>query len=131
MEQTSYVHDFDSFFFFYNVIQSKLGEAQSDLRKLELYKSAPDLITLYALNDIADTHEEQSDFITIVSTQCAVWRKQQLTSMQLTQLNTLDETTQRLEHTVYHILFLVEQMKNKKARPVGEKEEEGIHNTQH
>jgi hypothetical protein len=131
MEQTPYIHDFDSFSFFYNVIQSKLGEAQNDLRKLELYKLAPDLITLYALNDISDTHEEQSDFITIVSTQCAVWRKQQLTSTQLTQLNALDKMTLRLEHTVYHILFLAEQLHKKKARTVGQEEEADIHNTQH
>ena len=131
MEKNPYVHDFDSLSFFHNVIQSKLGEAQNDLRKLELYKSAPELFTLYALNDIADTHEEQSDFITIVSTQCAVWRKQQLTSTQLTQLNTLDKMTQRLENTVYHILFLVEQLQKKKARPVEEGEEAGFHNTQH
>lgn len=130
MEQTPYVPDFDSFSFFYNVIQSKLGEAQHDLKKLELYKSAPNLFTLYALNDIADTHEEQNDFITIVSRQCAVWREQQLTSKQFTQLNTLEKMTQRLENTVYHILFLIEQMQKKKASPVNDEKVTNVHNTQ-
>ena len=37
MKQTTYVHDFDNFSFFYNIIQSKLFEAEKDLKKLELY----------------------------------------------------------------------------------------------
>ncbi len=128
MKNTPYVHDFDNFSFFYNVIQSKLGEAQNDLIKLERYKSTPDVFTLYTLGDIAEIHEEQSDFITIVYTQCAEWRKQKKSLTQLTKLNVLDKMTQRLENTVYHILFLVEQLQKMKDPLVGE---EDIHNTLH
>ena len=131
MKQTTYVHDFDNFSFFYNIIQSKLFEAEKDLKKLELYKKTPDFLALYTLNDIADTYEEQSDFITIVYAQCAVWRERNLTLTQISKLNGLDKMTQRLENTVYHVLFLVEQLQKMKATPVGEEECTDIHATRH
>ncbi len=116
MEQKSYIHDFDCFTFYYNVIQSKLTEAQQHLKKLELYKSTIESFSLYRLNDMSDMYEEQNDFITIVHKQCAAWRTQQLSLTQQNKINELGKMTQHLENTIYHILFLIEQIQKQKER---------------
>ena len=45
-QQSIYMHDFDSFAFLQNVVQTKLSEAQLHLKKLEFYKAHPDLLNL-------------------------------------------------------------------------------------
>ncbi len=124
MEHNTMMHDFDCFPFFKNVIQNKLNEAHQHLKKLELYKYYPELFNVYTLNDIIDVHEEQNDFINIVYKQCHAWREHARSTVQHSQVNTLEEMTRKLETTVYHILYMVEQIKKIQGMPIDEENEE-------
>lgn len=111
MEPNTLLHDFDCLPFFLNIIQSKLNEANQHLKKLELYKSFPDHFQVYTLNAIIDVHEEQSDFINVVYKQCHEWRKHTDRKGIRDQIERLETLTKKLETTVYHILYLAEQIK--------------------
>jgi hypothetical protein len=124
MEHKTIVHDFDCFSFFQNVIQNKLSEANQHLKKLELYKQYPELFHIYTLNDIIDVHEEQNDFINIVYQQCHAWREHACSTVQHSQVNTLEEMTRKLETAVYHILYVVEQIKKIQGIAIGDENEE-------
>ncbi len=108
------MHDFDCFYFFKNVIQSKLTEAQNHLKKLEAYRMHPKLFNTYSLDEMINIHEEQSDFITIAYKQCTVWRSQPLLSGQLEKINNLEEIIKKLETTIYRILFIIEHIQRNK-----------------
>lgn len=108
------MHDFDCFYFFKNVIQSKLAEAQRHLKKLEVYKAHPELFSTYSLDEMMNIHEEESDFITIAYKQCSIWRAQSLLSGQLDKINGLEEIIKKLETTIYHILFIIEHIQRNK-----------------
>jgi hypothetical protein len=116
MTRNLYMHDFECFHFFQNVINSKLSEAQKHLKKLEIYKTHLDLFNTHKLNEIAYIHEEQNDFITIVYQQCATWRAQSLSVGQLEKVKDLEEMTRKLESTTYHVLFIVEYIQKSKER---------------
>ncbi|MES2608214.1 MAG: hypothetical protein V4544_05760 [Pseudomonadota bacterium] len=124
MENNIYMHDFDCFYVFKNVIQSKLKEAQQHLKKLEIYKTHPELFSTHLLNEILYIHEEQSDFITIAYKQCNVWRTQSLLLNQIEKINGLEEIIKKLETTIYHILFIIEHIqRNKDTLPHDKMEE--------
>ena len=114
MNNNIYMHDFDCFYFFKNVIQSKLNEAQKHLKKLEIYKTHPELFSTYSLDEITHIHEEQSDFITIAHKQCSIWRAQSLLAGQIEKINGLEEIIKKLETAIYHILFIIEYIQRNK-----------------
>ena len=120
MEHNIYMHDFDCFPFMSNIVQSKLTEALQHLRRLEVCKSHPELFSTYRLDEITNIHEEQSDFITVVYKQCAVWRSQTAHVGQLNKIKSLEDLTKRLETTTYHILFLIEHIQKWKNRSLNE-----------
>ena len=109
MQHAIPMHDFECFTFFQNVIQSKLKEAQQHLQKLEMYKISPDLFNAHRLDEMIHIHEEDNDFIAIVYTQCRMWRTGSLNINQLANVLDLEKMTNRLESTIYHVLFVIEQ----------------------
>lgn len=114
MENKIYMHDFDCFYFFKNIIQSKLNEAQKHLKSLEISKTGLEIFNEHSLNEIKYIHEEQSDFIAIAQKQCNVWRAQSLLAAQLDKINSLEEIIKKLEVTIYHILFIIEHIQRNK-----------------
>lgn len=108
------MQEFDCFNFFKNIIQSKFSEAQRHLKKLELAKTQAQFFSAGLLDEMKNIHEEQSDFISIAYKQCRVWRGQSLLSGQFGKINSLEEIIKKLETTIYHILFIIEQAKRKK-----------------
>ena len=111
-----YVQDFDCFPFFLNVVKSKLMEAQQHLKKCEVYRMHPELINAYRLDDIIITHEDTHEFLTTVYQQCAVWRNQSTLIGHITKIKHLEDTAKRLETTIDHIFYLVENIQNEKSR---------------
>ena len=120
MEKNIYMQEFDCFNFFKNIIQSKYSEAQRHLKKLELAKTHAQFFSMGSLDEIKNIHEEQSDFISIAYKQCKIWRGQSLLSGQFGKINNLEEVIKKLETTIYHILFIIEQTQRKKNAPNNE-----------
>jgi hypothetical protein len=84
------------------------------LKKLEIYKTHPELFSTYSLDEITHIHEEQSDFITIAHKQCSIWRAQSLLAGQIEKINGLEEIIKKLETAIYHILFIIEYIQRNK-----------------
>jgi hypothetical protein len=121
MKNNTYIHDFECFPFYQNVIQSKLGEAQEHLKRVEMYKLYPELFTPYKLDEIISIYEEQSDFMAIVQKQCCVWREHGLNVGQLSKISVLEGMTKKLEAMTYHILYIVENIqRTRHASPCDE-----------
>ena len=112
-QQSIYMHDFDSFAFLQNVVQTKLSEAQLHLKKLEFYKSHPDLLNSYTLDDIIGIHEEHTEFMTRVYNQCRFWHEQHHLSQYSKKIMHLETLTRTLESTTYHILYCIDQIQKR------------------
>jgi 1-aminocyclopropane-1-carboxylate deaminase/D-cysteine desulfhydrase-like pyridoxal-dependent ACC family enzyme len=117
MTKNIFIQDFDCFPFFQNVVQSKLTEAQQHLKKIEVYKSNPEVSNLYMIDEYARIHEEQNDFITLVYNQCHTWLDQSLLQGQFDKIKQLEMITRKLETIIYHILFIIEQIQRSKKTP--------------
>jgi hypothetical protein len=115
MTKKIYIQDFDCFPFFQNVVQSKLAEAQLHLKKIEAYKADPEIFNSYTIGEFARIHEDQNDFIALVYKQCNTWLEQSLLHGQFDKIKQLEMITRKLETTVYHILFIIEQIQRKKT----------------
>ena len=126
MKHNTILHDFDCFPFFQNVIHNKLIEANQHLKKIEAYKHYPDLFHVYTLNEIIDVHEEQNEFINIVYKQCHAWREQTHHNTIRDKIEALERMTKKLETTVYHILYVAEQIRKRQETPVEQEQTEAM-----
>ena len=118
------MHDFECFTFFQNIIQSKLTEAQQHLQKLEMYKIYPDLFNAHRLDEMIHIHEEDNDFIAIVYTQCRTWRTGSLNINQLANVLALEKMTNKLESTIYHVLFVIEHLQKRNDKEMNYEQNE-------
>ena len=118
------VQDFDCFPFFQNVVRSKLIEAQHHLKRCELYRLQPEIIHSYQLNDIIITHEDTHEFLTTVYQQCSLWRKQSTLAGQTNKIKHLEDTAKKLETTVDHVFYVVENIQSEKNRALTGKSDE-------
>jgi len=125
MKNNTYIHDFECFPFYQNVIQSKLNEAQEHLKRVEMYKLYPELFSPYKVDDIIHIYEEQSDFMAIVQKQCCVWREHGLNVGQLSKIKMLEEMTKKLEAITYHILYIVENIQRTRHSPTYDEMHDG------
>lgn len=113
---TTCIQDFHCFPFFQNVVKSKLMNAQQHLKKCEVYQMHPDRVNSYRLDDIIITHEDTHEFLTTVYQQCALWRKQSARIGQIEKIRRLENSAKKLETTIDHIFYVVENIQNKKSR---------------
>ena len=126
MKTHIYIQDLDCFPFFQNVIKSKLMGAQQHLKKCEVYRMHPEPIHSYLLDDIISTHEDTHDFITIVYQQCAVWRKQSTLIGQISKIKHLEDIAKKLEMTIDHIFFVIENIQNEQNRIMNDDSDGGV-----
>jgi len=124
------VQDFDCFPFFQNVLRSKLLEAQQHLKRCELYRIQPEVIHSYQLNDIIIAHEDTHEFLATLYQQCSLWRKQSTLMGQISKIKHLEDTAKKLETTIDHIFYVVENIQSEKNRTLssesGEKVSESV-----
>jgi hypothetical protein len=124
------VQDFDCFTFFQNVVKSKLIEAQHHLKRCELYRFQPEIINSYQLNDIIIAHEDTHEFLKTGHQQCAVWRNQSTLTGQINKIKHLEDTAKKLEMTVDHIFYVVENIQNEKNRALTSESDKEVYESE-
>jgi len=99
-------------------------EAQQHFKKCDVYKMHPEFIQSHRLDDIITDHEDTHEFLKTVYKQCAVWREKSTLIGQISRIKQLEDTARKLETTIDHLFYVVENIQNKKNRIMGENKEE-------
>lgn len=110
----STIHSLEHLPFFSQVIHSKLMEAKHYLALLQTYTPQSLPTKRYRVQQIMDIHDENNEFILRMQHNGRAWSQCALTRTQKEHLTLFSKQLQQLETTIYHTLYLIEQLEKPK-----------------
>lgn len=110
----STIHSIEHLPFFSQVVHSKLMEARQYLALLQTYTPQSLSTKRYRIQQIMDIHDENNEFILRMQHNSRTWNQCALTHTQKENLSLFSKQLQQLETTIYHTLYLIEQLENPK-----------------